>query len=104
MKLSSVFLDGAIYVAIALFAFLQTQFGGDEAAKHISAQVLFWLKLHVGSFAACALALKMYRSTAYADSKSAQRSSDQKAADAKNGNGGAPPAPVPPTAPAQPDK
>lgn len=63
----AVFLDGLIYVLLALFTFLQTQFAGDEAAKYITPQTLFWTKLTIGSFATIALALKLFRSTSYAD-------------------------------------
>jgi hypothetical protein len=76
MKLTPVVFDGAIYVSLALFTFLQTQLGGDKAAKYIAPVLLFWCKLVIGSFAACALAIKMYRSTSYADS----------VAEAKNGH------------------
>jgi hypothetical protein len=73
------YIDGVLYVCIAVFTFLQTQFGGDEAAKYITPVDLFWLKLVVGALAAGALALKLYRSTAFADNKAA--ASVQKAID-----------------------
>lgn len=70
---SPVFLDGLLYVLVAFFGFMNTQLGADEALKHISPISLFWLKTFSGSMSASALALKMYRSTAFADHKQAQR-------------------------------
>lgn len=69
--MTPMYIDGILYVAIALFTFLQTQFGGDEASKYITPVNLFWLKLVVGGLAASALALKLYRSTAFSDNKAA---------------------------------
>ena len=62
-------LDAIIYVSVAILGFLMTQWGSDEAGKYISAQALFWLKTGTGATSAGALALKMFRSTTYADSK-----------------------------------
>lgn len=64
-----VMIDGATFVLIQMLTFLTACFGGDEAAKYISPQTLFWLKLAVGESACGFLALKMFRSTAYADAK-----------------------------------
>jgi hypothetical protein len=61
------FIDGCIYVLLAVFTFLQTQFGSDEAAKYISPQILFYVKATVGSLSAGLLALKLFRSTGYAE-------------------------------------
>lgn len=62
-----VFIDGLLYALVALFAFLQNQFGSDDAAKFISPVVLFWLKTAVGSMGAAVLSIKLYRSTAFAE-------------------------------------
>lgn len=62
-----IFIDGLLYAAVAIFGFLQTQFGGEEAVKLLSPQVLFWVKTVVGALAAGALAVKLFRSTAYAE-------------------------------------
>lgn len=70
-----VFIDGLLYALVAMFGFLQTQFGSDDAAKFISPQVLFWIKTVVGAMAAMALSIKLYRSTAFADHQ-AQKKAD----------------------------
>ena len=64
-----VFLDGVLYVLIALFTFCQAYFGGDEAAKYIDAATKFWLNAGIGCGASVVAALKMFRSTSYADHK-----------------------------------
>lgn len=63
----SVYIDGFIYVAIAVLQFLAAAFGDDESAKYIGPLTLYWLKRIVGTLAAGFLALKLYRSTAFAD-------------------------------------
>jgi hypothetical protein len=70
------FIDGSIYVILAVFGFLQTQFGSDEASKFISAELLFYLKNLVGSVSAGLLALKLFRSTSYADHKRDKENTD----------------------------
>lgn len=62
-----VFIDGFIYVCIQMLTVLSTQIGSDEAAKWISPAALFWIKITVGELAAGFLAIKMYRSTSYAE-------------------------------------
>lgn len=64
-------LDGWIYVVIAVAGALRISLGSDEAAKYVTAVELFWIKLIVDSVGAGFLALKMYRSTAFADYKTA---------------------------------
>jgi len=62
-----VFLDGSVYVAVQLLTVLSTQFGTDEAAKYIEPETLFWIKIFIGEAAAGFLAIKMFRSTAFAE-------------------------------------
>lgn len=62
-----VFVDGTLYALVAMFGFLQAQFGSDDAAKYLSPVHLFWIKTVVGAMASVALAMKLYRSTSYAD-------------------------------------
>jgi len=62
-----VFLDGILYSGIAWLLFSQSYLGGDEAAKYINPALKFWINYAVGSLAAIAGALKMFRSTSYAD-------------------------------------
>ncbi len=73
-----VFLDGALYTAVAILVFWQIIFGSDEAAKYISPLWLFLIKLGVGTGAVGANAVKSYRSTSFAEHQQAKRDlSDQ---------------------------
>lgn len=60
-------IDGTTYVLLAGFMFLQTFYGGDEAARFVTPEDLFHAKRNVGLAAACLLALKLYRSTQFAE-------------------------------------
>lgn len=60
-------LDGALYVAIAVFGAVQTFFSSDEAFKYINPYILFYIKCFAGIFLAATGALKMFRSTTYSD-------------------------------------
>lgn len=66
-SLSPVFVDGILYVSIAVFAFMQIYLSNDDAYKYVSAVFLFWAKYVIGTLAAAAGALKMFRSTTYSD-------------------------------------
>lgn len=72
-QIPSVFIDGGIYVCISVLTFLSMQFGSDEAAKYISATTLFWLKLIIGGSSAGFLAIKMFRSTQFAEHQQAKK-------------------------------
>lgn len=67
--MSAMAIDGWTYVAIAFFGAAAAAFGSDEAAKYIEPMYLFWLRTFCTIAGASFLALKMFRSTAYADSK-----------------------------------
>lgn len=69
MKLSDSKIDGTLYVSIAVFTFLQGVFGSDEAVKLMPVMLLFISKVTVGAIAAGSLALKMFRSTQFAEGK-----------------------------------
>jgi len=60
------FIDGALYFALAIFQFLQIQLASDEAGKFMSLELLWYLKTFVGSAAAGLLAIKLFRSTQFA--------------------------------------
>lgn len=62
LKIPAVWIDGTLYVSIAMFAALQTAFGSEEAVKFISPERLFWTKTVIGALAAGTLSLKMFRS------------------------------------------
>ena len=65
--MSPVFIDGMLYVLIAIFQFWQLAIGSDEAAKLINIKVLFWSKFLIGTGAAALLATKLFRSTSFSD-------------------------------------
>lgn len=67
LTVPAVFIDGGLYAAVAVFTFLQSQFGTDEAAKFIDPLTLFWIRICVGAVAVLAFSLKMFRSTSYAE-------------------------------------
>lgn len=61
------FVDGLIYVLIAVFTAIGASLNSDEAAKYISADWLFYFRSTTGWTAAGLLALKMYRSNSFAE-------------------------------------
>lgn len=60
-------LDGALYISIAVCGAVQTFFSSDEAYKYINPYILFYIKCSAGIILAAVGALKMFRSTTYAD-------------------------------------
>lgn len=62
-------LDGWTYVLIAFFGAWALSFAQDDAAKYMSPFILWLCKSVCGSISASLLALKMFRSTTYADYK-----------------------------------
>ncbi len=66
-SLPAVTIDGIIYALIALFTALSAAFTTDDAAKYIAPYILFWCKTGCTINSATLLAIKMYRSTAYAE-------------------------------------
>lgn len=63
----STYIDGCLYVLIAVFGALLTTIGSDEAAKWVAPVWLFWLRTTASVMLAAVTALKMYRSTGFAD-------------------------------------
>lgn len=61
-----VVIDGWLYVGVAICGALQLSFGSDDAAKFMEPENLFWLRAANGAVSAGLLALKLYRSQAYA--------------------------------------
>lgn len=66
-------IDGAIYVAIAFCGSVAASLSSDDAAKYINANLLWWFKNSFVAAGAALLALKMYRSTQYAEDKQKQK-------------------------------
>ncbi len=62
-----VFIDGTIVVLIAFLTFWETAVSGDEAAKYISAILIFWLKHTIGSLAIVLVTLQSFRSRIFSD-------------------------------------
>lgn len=69
----AVFIDGLTYVLIAILAAALTMYSTDDAAKYIEPQTLWKVKGALGIVSAGLLALKMFRSTAYADHQENKR-------------------------------
>ena len=68
-KLHPSTIDGSLYVGIAVFGAIIACINTDEAAKYLQPEILFWLRTTCSVCSASLLALKMYRSTGYAQSK-----------------------------------
>jgi hypothetical protein len=64
---SPVFVDGLLYVLIAIVGATSAVLTSDDAAKYISPTLLFWLKSFFQLFGAGLLAMKMFRSTSFAE-------------------------------------
>ncbi len=64
-----VIIDGNLYVWLAVMQAMQLGFGSDEASKFYEPSTIFHVRLGINCISAGLLALKMYRSTAYADQK-----------------------------------
>lgn len=70
-----VVIDGSLYVLVAVFGTMTALLSNDDSAKWIEPRTLFWVKFWVGAASAAALALKMFRSTQYSDSKNGKHGS-----------------------------
>lgn len=73
-----VFIDGSLYALIAWFTFNQSYLSGDEAAKYIEPETKFWLNWIVGSGATIFAAIKMFRSTVFAEHQTKKKEDDTK--------------------------
>lgn len=75
----SVLIDGTLYVAVQMLTFLSVSFSQDESAKYISPALLFWIKIIIGELTAGFFAVKIFRSTQFADAKSENKEEADKA-------------------------
>jgi len=66
VNIPGMWIDGALYVCLALTGFWMIFFGTDEAAKYVAPTILFWSKGVIGSLDAAFLALKLFRSNTFA--------------------------------------
>lgn len=64
---SPVFIDGLTYVLIAFFSAVTAVLSSDDAANFLTPIVLFWSKSVCQAIGAALLALKMFRSTSFAE-------------------------------------
>jgi hypothetical protein len=60
-------LDGTLYVLIAVFGVTQSVFSADDAYKYVNPYLIFWIKSVTAIIGAGVGALKMFRSTTYAE-------------------------------------
>lgn len=65
-------LNFALYLFIASGTAFAAGIGTDEAAKYLSPETLFWLRLAVGVVVTTATAAKAFTSTSFSDSKNKQ--------------------------------
>lgn len=65
--------DGWIYVLIAFFGAAAATFATDDAAKYVDPPLLWAARNLCTAVSASLLALKMFRSTAYADFKATSK-------------------------------
>ena len=70
------YIDGTLYVLIALFSALSGVCGSDEAAKWISPVALFYARSFVVVTSACVVALKLFRSTSFAEHRAGIKSQE----------------------------
>ena len=75
MKWKPVHVDGALWVSIGLFTAMLAGLNSDDAYKYCNPYVLFWVRWFLTSVNGAAMALKMYRSTAYARSQDDEKAS-----------------------------
>lgn len=71
-SLPPVFIDGLLYVLVGAGMAFAAILSGDDAAKHISPQVLFWAKAMTNVANASTISLKMFRSTIFAEHQKAK--------------------------------
>lgn len=64
--------DGILYVLVAFFGAILSALGSDDAAKYIAPATLWYVKNACAALAAGVLALKMFRSTTFADHKATE--------------------------------
>lgn len=76
---SPAFLDGCIYVMLAVTSANGVMLSSDNAAKYISSEVLFYTMWANSIIDAALLALKLFRSTAFADHKQEQKTKGETA-------------------------
>ena len=67
LAIPAVVIDGGLYVTVAMILAMQTTFTSEEAYKYVAPYTLFWIKATLGTVGSGLAALKMFRSSSYAD-------------------------------------
>lgn len=58
--------DGLLWVLVGVFTAMGATLTSDESYKYVMPGTLYWMKFYIGAMNAGCLALKMFRSTAFA--------------------------------------
>ena len=66
-NIDSIFIDGGLYVGMAVFTALSAMLSTDEAAKFVEPTALFWARGFCTVNSAWMLSLKMFRSSHYSE-------------------------------------
>lgn len=66
-QVSPVFIDGFLYMLIAVFGAIQGYLSLDDAAKWVNPQILFWMKGVAIVCLTSVTSIKMFRSTSFAE-------------------------------------
>lgn len=81
--LKPVYVDGFLYVLIALFGAMEATFTSDEAYKYFNPYFLYYSKEIIIWLLAIVTALKMFRSTSFGDHKDEEKA-EQAVVDGNN--------------------
>jgi hypothetical protein len=76
-SIPSVFMDGFLYVCIAALAAVTAFITSDDAAKYIAPEVLFWAKGLLAVLSSAVVAVKMFRSTSFAEHQEKKKNGTQ---------------------------
>jgi hypothetical protein len=76
-SIPSVFIDGCLYVCIAALAAITAFVASDDAAKYITPEILFWGKGVLSVASASIVAVKMFRSTSFAEHQEKKKNGTQ---------------------------
>lgn len=70
-------IDAVLYLLVAVFAAITAGLGTDDAAKYIAPATLWYARNVASVLGAGVLALKMYRSTSFADAVAEKKNQTQ---------------------------
>lgn len=75
-SIPAVFIDGSIYVLLAFIGANGAALSSDMAAKYMDAELIFYLQWINNASGASLLALKMFRSTGFAQHQEEKKKKD----------------------------